>query len=131
MGYEKDLKRAYEHAENVLKKQKIKEIKHVCDEQKPKLSFSKLAVIFIFLNCFIIELYSMVVMIIFRDLASLGSLIMGVLGQCVSLLGYFMKARQENTVGGIAYETAMYELKENSEPLVSHDKKTDDDGAVG
>lgn len=98
---------------------------------KNKLSFSKIAVIFIFLNCFIIELYSMIVMVVFQDLASLGSLIMGVLGQCVSLLGYFMKAGQENTVGGITYETVMYELKENSESVIMENKKNKDDGAVG
>lgn len=128
MNFDKNFEKAYKHACKVLKKQKIKEIEHVYDKEKVKLSFSKLAVIFIFVNCFIIELYSMIVMIIFHDLASLGSLIMGVLGQCVSLLGYFIKAGQENIVGGITYEATMYELKENSG---SNIKEDNDDGAVG
>ena len=57
----------------------------------------------------------MVVMVLFHDLTSLGSLVMAVLGQCVSLTGYFIKSTKENTSQGIVYETAMYELKEKTE----------------
>lgn len=123
MGYEKDLEKAQKHAEQVRIKQEIERIKHSNDEKRQHLSFSKVAVIFIFINCFIIELYSMVVMVLFHDLTSLGSLVMAVLGQCVSLMGYFIKSTKENTSQGIVYETAMYELKTGA--------TEEDDGAVG
>lgn len=123
MGYEEDLQKAQEYAERVRQKQEVKKIKHSNDKAKKQLSFSKIAVIFIFINCFVIELYSMVVMVLFHDLTSLGSLVMAVLGQCVSLTGYFIKSTKENTSQGIVYETAMYELKEKTE--------VDDTDAVG
>ena len=123
MGYEKDLENAQKYAERVRIKNEIEKIKHSNDEKRQHLSFSKIAVIFIFINCFIIELYSMVVMVLFHDLTSLGSLVMAVLGQCVSLMGYFIKSTKENTSQGIVYETAMYELKTGT--------TEEDDGAVG
>jgi uncharacterized ion transporter superfamily protein YfcC len=131
MKYGESLNKAYRHAEKVRQRQKLNEIKHSNDKKKEPLSFSKIAVLFIFINCLIIELYSMVVMVIFHDLNSLGSLIMGVIGQCVSLLGYFVKAGQENLEGGITYETVMYELKGKSEPIIEEEKKEEDDGSVG
>ena len=131
--YKDRMDEALKHAEDVKQKQEIKEIKHSND--KP-LSFSKMAVIFIFANCCVIELYSMIVMAVFHDLSSLGSLVMAVVGQCASLLGYFIKASRENTESGIVYETTMLQLQHE---LGMTDKKDDvapivvdeDDGAVG
>lgn len=126
MSHEEDLEKAYKHAERVRQKQEIEEIKHSNDTARKQLSFSKIAVIFIFANFLAIELYSMVVMVWFRDLASLGTLIAAVIGQCVTLCGYFVKSDHENTSGGITFETAMYELRENTAT-----KTDEDDGAVG
>lgn len=131
--YKDRMDEAFRHAEDVKQRQEIKEIKHSND--KP-LSFSKMAVIFIFANCCVIELYSMVVMAVFHDLSSLGSLVMAVVGQCASLLGYFIKASRENTESGIVYETTMLQLQHE---LGMTDEKVDvapivvdeDDGAVG
>jgi len=131
--YKDRMDEAFRHAEDVKQKQEIKEVKHSND--KP-LSFSKMAVIFIFANCCVIELYSMVVMAVFHDLSSLGSLVMAVVGQCASLLGYFIKASRENTESGIVYETTMLQLQHE---LGMTDEKVDvasivadeDDGAVG
>ena len=131
--YKDKMDEAFRHAEDVKQKQEIKEVKHSND--KP-LSFSKMAVIFIFANCCVIELYSMVVMAVFHDLSSLGSLVMAVVGQCASLLGYFIKASRENTESGIVYETTMLQLQHE---LGITDEKVDvasivadeDDGAVG
>ena len=131
--YKDRMDEAFRHAEDVKQKQEIKEVKHSND--KP-LSFSKMAVIFIFANCCVIELYSMVVMAVFHDLSSLGSLVMAVVGQCASLLGYFIKASRENTESGIVYETTMLQLqhelgmtgeKVDIAPIVTDE----DDGAVG
>ena len=131
--YKDRMDEAFRHAEDVKQKQEIKEVKHSND--KP-LSFSKMAVIFIFANCCVIELYSMVVMAVFHDLSSLGSLVMAVVGQCASLLGYFIKASRDNTESGIVYETTMLQLQHE---LGMTDEKVDvasivadeDDGAVG
>lgn len=134
--YKDRMDEAFRHAEDVRQKQEIKEVKHSNDKEKKPLSFSKMAVIFIFANCCVIELYSMVVMAVFHDLSSLGSLVMAVVGQCASLLGYFIKASRENTESGIVYETTMLQLQHE---LGVSDEKVDvativadeDDGAVG
>ena len=131
--YKDRMDEAFRHAEDVKQKQEIKEVKHSND--KP-LSFSKMAVIFIFANCCVIELYSMVVMAVFHDLSSLGSLVMAVVGQCASLLGYFIKASRENTESGIVYETTMLQLQHelgmtNEKVDVTPIVVDEDDGAVG
>ena len=126
MGHEENLEKAYHYAERVRQRQEIDEIKHSYDKERKQLSFSKIAVIFIFSNFLAIELYSMVVMVVFRDLASLGTLIAAVIGQCVSLISYMLKAKSENCAGGITYETVMHELNESAE--ISNNE---DDGAVG
>lgn len=74
--------------------------------KKKKLTTSKLAMYFIFLNCSIVEIYSMVAMWFFSDLSPLYSLIGAVLGESVAYISYCAKAAKENTVGGITYETA-------------------------
>ncbi len=125
--YEIKKEEALKYAEEVRQKQELEEIRHSNDKEKKRLSFSKIAVIFIFVNCLIIELYSMVIMALFHDLTSLGSLIMAVLGQCAGLLGYFVKAGRENIAGGITYETAMFELNES----YANNSIDEDDGAVG
>lgn len=135
--YRDKMDEALKYAEDVKQKQEIKEIKHSNDKEKKPLSFSKIAVIFIFTNCLVIELYSMVVMAVFHDLSSLGSLVIGVIGQCVTALGYFIKSKAENCSDGIVYETAMrqYEIQEKeekSELVIESDPVVDeDDGAVG
>ena len=136
MEYRSKMDEALRHAEDVKQRQEIEKVKHSNDKEKKPLSFSKMAVIFIFANCCVIELYSMVVMVVFHDLSSLGSLVMAVVGQCASLLGYFIKASRENTESGIVYETTMLQLQHE---LGMTDEKVDvapivadeDDGAVG
>lgn len=127
MGYEDELDKAHQYAERVRQKQKLKEIRH-SNDKKRDLSFSKVFSILMCINLFIVEFYSMVVMVVFHDLSSLGGLIAAVIGQCVTLVAYMHKAKSENCEGGITYETTMYGLKENVELSVD---ETLDDGAVG
>lgn len=135
MGYEDELDKAHQYAERVRQRRELKEIRHSNDAEKKPLSFSKKAVIFIFANFVVIELYSMVVMVVFHDLTTLGYLVTAVIGQCVTAIGYFIKSRAENCANGIVYETAMYELKETALPLeesIEEVKEEEfDDGAVG
>lgn len=123
MDYEKELEKAKLYAEKVKVKQEIEDIKHSNDRKK-ELSFSKIAVIFIFSNCVVIELYSMYAMLHIGDLSALGALIAAVVGQCVTICSYNIKAGKENTKEGIVFETAMKELEYS---LTTNE----DDGAVG
>ncbi len=111
MDYEYKLKRALDHADKVKLKQELDEIRHANDKPKEKLSFSKIAFIFMMVNCTVIEIYSLVVMAIFADLSALTTLIVAVVGECVSLAAYMIKSMHENTSGGIVYESAMERLR--------------------
>ena len=125
MAFETEKQKAEEHALNVKQKQELYEIKHKNDVAKPKLSFSKVAFIFMIANCSVIELYALITMFIFADLSPLSTLIAAVVGECVTFLGYEIKSVKENISGGIVYESTMkkleYELENNN----------DEDDAVG
>ena len=123
--YQKELQKAQLHADKVKLRQELKEIRHANDGEKKSLSFSKIAVIFIFCNCVVIELYSMFAMFWLSDLSALGALIAAVVGQCVSIVSYSIKSGKENTANGIVYETTMLELEHQ------YGLKNEDDGAVG
>lgn len=120
MNFEEKKERAEQHALKVKQKQEISEIKHKNDV-KASLSFSKLAFIFMMGNCMIVEIYALVTMIIFADLSPLTTLIVAVIGECISLIAYMVKSTHENTAGGIIYESAMAKLK----------NELDNDDAVG
>lgn len=143
--YKNKMEEALRHAEDIKQRQELEEIRHSNDKKKD-ISFSKIIAILLCANFFIVELYSMVVMVIFRDLSALGGLITSVIGLCVTVVSYMRKAKSENCVGGITYETAMYGL--TNTVSVSNDVNTDtentdevkpvethveaeDDGAVG
>ena len=114
-SFESEKLKALQHAMRVKQKQEIKDIRHSNDKTKQKLSFSKVAFIFMIVNCVAIEIYALVVMFFFEDLSSLPTLIAAVIGECVSMIAYFVKADHENTSGGIVYESAMAKLKHELE----------------
>lgn len=122
MDFEKEIERAIQHADRVKQKQELYEVKHANDKPKEKLSFSKVAFIFMITNCTIIEIYALVAMFFFADLSSLSTLIAAVVGECVSFLSYEWKSMRENSAQGIVYETAMkkleYELENSSDDAV-------------
>lgn len=121
MDYEKEISRALEHAEKVKLHQELYDLKHSNDKPKEKLSFSKIAFIFMIGNCVVIEIYALIAMFYFGDLSSLSALIAAVIGECVTMLGYFIKSQHENTKDGIVYETTMKKLEhelENSNDAV-------------
>lgn len=122
MDFEKKKQLAMEHAEKVKLNQELKEIRHSNDKPKEKLSFSKVAFIFMIGNCIVIEIYALIAMFFFGDLSSLSTLIAAVVGECLSFLAFEIKSLKENTVGGIVFESAMkkldYELdNKNDEPV--------------
>lgn len=120
MDYEKQKEKAKLYAEMVKKKQELNEIKHSNDKPKEKLSFSKMAFIFMIGNCTVIEIYALVAMFFYADLSPLSTLIAAVVGECMSFLVYEVKSSKENTSGGIVYESAMKKLEYELE------SKTDD-----
>ena len=81
------------------KKQELREIseqyKYV-SEAKQKRTTSKVLMYFILANCTMIELYSMVVMFVLKDLSALYSLIGAVIGQSVSYAIYCTKSFKES-----------------------------------
>lgn len=122
MDYEKKLAKAIEHAEKVKLNQELSELRHSNDKPREKLTFSKIAFIFMIGNCVVIEIYALVAMFFFGDLSSLSALIAAVVGECITTIGYFIKSGRENRKDGIVYDTAMkkleYELESNTDDAV-------------
>lgn len=140
-SYEFRLLRAKRHADKVKQDQIVREVRHRNDSDKSKLSFSKIAIIFICLNGLAIEIYSMWIMYVFHDISHLSSLI-GILGsliaQSVSIAGYFSKSKAENTTGGIVFQNMQNEFRqgiiEANASVISSPTNTmamDDEEAVG
>lgn len=88
----------------------------------PKISTSKLLILFLFINCTIIELFTGYVTLKSIDIATmtmmnpdftpLVTLIGAVVTEVIGFSVYALKSAKENTAGGIVYETAMREHNE-------------------
>lgn len=107
------------------KQKKVFEEKKNFFKQK-KISTSKLLILFLFLNCTAIEIFtgwvtiqsialvSMTMMM--PDFSPLVTLIGAVVSEVIGFAIYSIKATKENTKGGIVYDTAMkeYEMEEDA-----------------
>jgi hypothetical protein len=92
----------------------------------PKISTSKLLILFLFINCTIIELFTGFVTLKSLDLTALTmttpdftplvALIGAVVSEVVGYAVYAIKSAKENTAGGIVYETAMMNCPVNDRP---------------
>lgn len=86
-----------------------------------KLSTSKMLILFLFINCTLIELFTGWVTLKSLDLATmtllmpdftpLVTLIGAVVSEVIGFAIYAIKSAKENTAGGIVYETAMANLQ--------------------
>lgn len=93
---------------------------------RPKISTSKLLIIFLFINCTIIEIFTGYVTLKSLDIATmtfmmpdftpLVTLIGAVVSEVIGFAIYAIKSAKENTSGGIVYETAMMNLCGNRDP---------------
>ena len=97
--------------EQDLKQQK-KKIKNRGKSEKKKLSMSKRLTLFLFLNCTIIELFTLYITYKsfetgMGDLSALHILITAVVSEVIAFAIYSIKSLKQNTAGGIVYETAM------------------------
>lgn len=106
------------------RKYKLKQEKREFKKQfLPKISTSKLLIIFLFINCTIIELFTGFVTLKSLDLTTLTmanpdftplvALIGAVVSEVVGYAVYALKSAKENTAGGITYETAMRQIDED------------------
>lgn len=99
------------------REQKIKKEKQ---QFKTKISTTKLLMIFLFLNCTAIEIFtgwatiksfSLAMMTgAIIDFSPLVALISAVVGEVIAFAIYALKSAKENTKGGIVYETAINNL---------------------
>ena len=112
--------------EKNVQKERIQNLKAEAKKYKKQIklpSTSKLVLLVVFLMCIEVLLFCEYAMIFLGDTESMYALI-GVPAALVPVcLGYFNKSKQENTVNGIVYETAMEKLRQG--------KETSDDNSVG
>ena len=103
--------------ESLKKQAKIRHEYQTLTESTPsKLSTSKKALIFLFINCSLIEIFTGWVTVrnfdlafamgIMPDFTPLVALIGAIVGEVVGLAAYFVKSTKENTKGGITFESA-------------------------
>ena len=103
------------------RKYKLKQEKRDFKKQfLPKISTSKLLILFLFINCTIIELFTGFVTLKSLDLTTLTmanpdfsplvALIGAVVSEVVGYAVYAWKSAKENTAGGITYEAAMRQI---------------------
>lgn len=102
-----------------------KSLKEKFKEKKDKIANSKLLVWFLFINCTIIELFTIWVIsrelslaaegILAPDLSPLMALITTVVAEVIGFGIYALKSTKENTEGGIVFETAMREFEKTNE----------------
>ena len=96
------------------------------ETHRPKISTSKLLIIFLFINCTIIEIFTGYVTLKSLDIATmtfmmpdftpLVTLIGAVVSEVIGFAIYAIKSAKENTSGGIVYETARMNLCGNRDP---------------
>lgn len=113
---EKKLQQWEKKREYIIAKEKIKaEKQEIKNKYKP--STSKFLMAFLFINCSIIEIYTMFVIILSMkmgfeaDFGPLQMLITAVVAQVIGYAIYSLKASKENSAGGIVYETAIRKIE--------------------
>lgn len=105
------------------KQKKIKADKRSFFKRLPKLSTSKLLILFLFLNCSLIELFTgwvtiqsinlVQITMIAPDFSPLITLIGAVVSEVIGFAIYSIKAAKENTKNGITYELALLKEQQN------------------
>lgn len=102
---------------NIERRNKIREeYKELTESAPNKLSMSKKALIFLFVNCSLIEIFTAwttvkslslaFIMGIMPDFTPLVALIGAIVGEVIGLAAYYAKSTKENTRDGITFESA-------------------------
>ena len=107
--FQKELKEVQLKNKKIEYKNKLKAEKNKYKHKFKLPSTSKLVLLVVFLMCIEILIFSQYAMIRLGDISAMYTLI-GVPVTLVPVtLGYYWKSKNENTVGGITFETAMME----------------------
>lgn len=106
----------------------IEQIKLKNDKEKikghNKLSMSKKIILFLFINCTLIELFTGYITIMdlniakttgMVDFSPMIALITAVVGEVIGFAVYAVKSMKENTQGGITYQAMMNEFEQQEE----------------
>lgn len=103
-------------------KDERKSLKERFKKKRDKIANSKLLIWFLFINCTIIEIFTIWVIIqelslsaqgmLTPDLSPLMALISSVVAEVIGFAIYSLKSVKENTEGGIVYETTMHNLNQ-------------------
>lgn len=131
-----------EEKQIIQQEQKILQQKQELQPKKKFLSTSKLIILFLFINCTLLEIFTCYVTleniriaqtIGSVDFTPLVTLISTVVGEVISFAIYSAKASKENTKGGIVYDSAMKDLdqywKEQDEE--TNEQNQDDEDTKG
>lgn len=99
----------------------------------PKLSTSKLLILFLFINCTLVQLFTAWVTVksfyiveltgAAPDFTPLVALIGAVVGEVIGFAVYALKSAKENTSGGIVFEQAMMESAIQETPEIFEDEE--------
>ena len=87
-------KRWAKRKEKLIREQKLKA--DMAKYKKP-LSMSKKMLMYIVVNCTVVQIYAMVAMFVLQDLSALYALITAVVGETIAFFIYEIKAARENT----------------------------------
>ena len=104
-----------------LKKELKQDKKNFKGKDNKKLTTTKLLMFFLFVNCTIIEVFTLGITVFQlktgygADLTPLQMLITSVVGQVIAFAIYSLKSLKENTKGGIIYDTTMFNYQNQSQ----------------
>lgn len=111
----------------LIRKKKISDEKAEFKKSKQKLTTTKLLILFLFINCTIIELFTGWSVVQSLQLAALTNLppdftplvtlIGAVVGEVFGFAVYALKSSKENCKNGITYETTMLSLQNNNDEI--------------
>ena len=111
-------------------KHEKRQIKNKYKQQKKKLTTTKFLMLFLFISCSIVQLFTIyitikIINIGFEiDLTPLTMLITSVVAEVIGFAIYSLKSTKENTKGGIVYETALLQkLRQQQEQNLKLDEE--------
>lgn len=113
-------------------KHEREQIKNKYKEQKKKLTTTKFLMFFLFISCFVVELFTIYITIKIInvgfeiDLTPLTMLITAVVAEVIGFAIYSLKSSKENTKGGIIYETALLKQIQLSKNKEEEENNNDD-----
>ena len=104
-------------------------IKNKYKKQKKSLTTTKFLMLFLFISCSIIELFTLYItfkvvnMGLEVDFTPLQMLITAVVAEVIGFAVYSLKSLKENTKGGIIYQTAMKQQQQKENILLDDEQE--------